>query len=69
VIVKGALNLFFEEMEHLRKELRIENLLDREGAFGGEVFARRLGLASRRFASTPRWLAIVRNHDRDRFSG
>jgi hypothetical protein len=24
-------------MKHLRKELRIENLLDRERAFGGEV--------------------------------
>ena len=36
VIVKGALYLFFKGVEHLREELRIENLFDREGAFGGE---------------------------------
>ena len=40
VIVKGALNLFFEDVKHLREELRIENLLDGERAFGGEVALR-----------------------------
>ena len=35
VIVKGALHLLFEGVKHLREELRIENLVDRERAFGG----------------------------------
>ena len=36
VIVKGALNLLFERMKHLREILRIEDLLDSERTFGGE---------------------------------